>query len=75
MARMCVKTRRLDVALVCLGNMGNASGARALRKAMKSAAPQEVKVAILAIQLGLLVRNYYNIVYLLSNFFLLLYSI
>uniref|UniRef100_F1LI29 Intraflagellar transport protein 140 n=1 Tax=Ascaris suum TaxID=6253 RepID=F1LI29_ASCSU len=45
MARMCVKTRRLDVALVCLGNMGNASGARALRKAMKSAAPQEVKVA------------------------------
>ncbi|VDM46423.1 unnamed protein product [Toxocara canis] len=57
MAQMCVKTRRLDVALVCLGNMGHARGARALRKAMKSGAPQEVQVAILAIQLGLIVSS------------------
>lgn len=31
MAQMCVKTRRLDVAEVCLGNMGNARGASAIR--------------------------------------------
>ncbi|CAG9540911.1 unnamed protein product [Cercopithifilaria johnstoni] len=54
MAHMCVKTRRLDVALVCLGNMGHAYGARALRKSMKNGDPIEVQVATLAIQLGLL---------------------
>ncbi|VDN94810.1 unnamed protein product [Brugia pahangi] len=55
MAHMCVKTRRLDIALLCLGNMGHASGARALKKSMKNGDPIEVQVAILAIQLGLLV--------------------
>jgi len=30
MARMCVKTKRLDVAMVCLGNMGNAVAAQAV---------------------------------------------
>ena len=49
---MCVKSRRLDVASVCLGNMGHARGARALREAMKE--PElDAKVAILAMQLGL----------------------
>ncbi|VDO62661.1 unnamed protein product [Onchocerca flexuosa] len=52
MAHMCVKTRRLDVALVCLGNMGHVCGVRALRKSMQSGDPLEVQVAILAIQLG-----------------------
>ncbi|XP_008068496.1 intraflagellar transport protein 140 homolog [Carlito syrichta] len=53
MARMCVKTRRLDVAKVCLGNMGHARGARALREAEKE--PElEARVAMLAIQLGML---------------------
>ena len=33
MALMCVKTKRLDVAEVCLGNMGNAKGAAAVRLA------------------------------------------
>ena len=33
MALMCVKTKRLDVAEVCLGNMGHARGARAVRQA------------------------------------------
>ena len=33
MARMCVKSRRLDVAAVCLGNMRHVRGARALREA------------------------------------------
>ena len=53
MARMCVKNKRLDVAEVCLGNMNNASGARAVRKAMKE--PEiEAQVAMVAIQLNML---------------------
>ncbi len=57
MARMCVKSRRLDVARVCLGNMGNARAARALRDAEKE--PEvEAQVAVLATQLGMLVRRH-----------------
>lgn len=56
MARMCVKTQRLDVAKVCLGNMGHAHGARALREAERE--PElEARVAMLAIQLGMLVSR------------------
>uniref|UniRef100_A0A672G7J5 Intraflagellar transport 140 homolog (Chlamydomonas) n=1 Tax=Salarias fasciatus TaxID=181472 RepID=A0A672G7J5_SALFA len=53
MARMCVKTRRLDVARVCLGNMGNARAAKALKEAEAEPEP-EARVAMLAIQLGIL---------------------
>lgn len=54
MAKMCVKTKRLDVAALCLGNMGHARGARALRYAMKE--PElDARVAMLALQLGMLV--------------------
>jgi len=54
MAKMCVKTRRLDVARVCLGSMCNARGAMGLRSV--SAEPElEARVATLAIQLGLYV--------------------
>ena len=35
MAQMCVKTKRLDVAEVCLGNMGHARGAAAVRESRK----------------------------------------
>ncbi|XP_033092150.1 intraflagellar transport protein 140 homolog isoform X5 [Trachypithecus francoisi] len=53
MARMCVRTQRLDVAKVCLGNMGHARGARALREAERE--PElEARVAVLATQLGML---------------------
>ncbi|XP_077305302.1 intraflagellar transport protein 140 homolog [Lithobates pipiens] len=53
MARMCVKTRRLDVAKVCLGKMGHARGAKALREAEQE--PEiEARVAMLAVQLGML---------------------
>jgi intraflagellar transport protein 140 len=55
MAQMCVKTKRLDVAEVCLGNMGHARGAAALREAKKDkSATLESNIGILAIQLGLL---------------------
>lgn len=53
---MCVKTQRLDVAKVCLGHMGHARGARALREAEQE--PElEARVAVLAIQLGMLVSR------------------
>uniref|UniRef100_A0A8C9FMI7 Intraflagellar transport 140 n=1 Tax=Pavo cristatus TaxID=9049 RepID=A0A8C9FMI7_PAVCR len=53
MARMCVKTQRLDVAKICLGNMGHARGAKALREAEQEP-EQEARVAVLAVQLGML---------------------
>ena len=56
MARMCVKTQRLDVAVVCLGNMGNARAAKAVREA-KSIPEPEARLAVLAVQLGMLVRR------------------
>ncbi|KAK1948293.1 Intraflagellar transport protein 140 [Phytophthora citrophthora] len=52
MARMCVKTKRLDVAEVCLGNMGHARGAAAVQEAKKES-ELEVAIAMVAIQLGL----------------------
>lgn len=55
MARMCVKTQRLDVAAICLGNMGNARAAKAVREAQSIAEP-EARLAVLAVQLGMLVR-------------------
>lgn len=56
LARMCVKTRRLDVAGICLGHMGNAKAARALRLATAdSSLPLEAKVAVLAIHLDMIV--------------------
>lgn len=54
MARMCVKTKRLDVASVCLGNMGNARAAKALRESI-SEPERDARVAMLAVQLGMLV--------------------
>jgi intraflagellar transport protein 140 len=53
MAQMCVKTKRLDVAEVCLGNMGHARGAAAVRESKKESS-LEVSIGVLAIQLGLL---------------------
>ena len=53
MALMCVKTKRLDVAEVCLGNMGHARGARAVRLA-KNEPQVEAQIAMVAVQVGLL---------------------
>ena len=54
MARMCVKSQRLDVALVCLGNMGNARAAKAVRMA-QDIPEDSARLAVLAVQLGMLV--------------------
>ena len=50
---MCVKTKRLDVAQVCLGNMRFARGAKAAREAEKEKEP-EARIAMVAIQLNLI---------------------
>jgi hypothetical protein len=54
MAKMCVKTRRIDVAKVCLGNMRHARAMMCLREAFKEP-EQDAHVAALATQLGLYV--------------------
>ena len=61
MAKMCVKTKRLDIADVCLGNMGHARGARAVREAVEAHSDADgnirepdVCAAVVAVQLGLL---------------------
>jgi len=55
MAKMCVSSQRLDVAAVCLGNMGNARAAMVLRKAREELPEVEAQLAVLAIQLDMLV--------------------
>jgi intraflagellar transport protein 140 len=54
MAHMCVKTKRLDVAEVCLGNMQHAHGSAAVRRAKAAGEPLEACIAAVAVQLGLL---------------------
>ena len=52
---MCVQTRRLDVAKVCLGQLKRATSARALRLAMQNdTLAEEAKVAVLAIELDMI---------------------
>lgn len=55
MARMCVKTRRIDVARICLGNMQNARAARALRKTIEDDASIDMQAARLSIELNMIV--------------------
>ena len=58
LARMCVKTKQLDMAVLCLGHMKHARGARALKDAMQDdSLILEAKVGILAVELGLHVRK------------------
>jgi hypothetical protein len=64
MARMCIKTRRIDVALVCLGHMRNARAASAVRKSLHE--PVDLQAACLAIQLDMLVIQ---MCYILESFF------
>ncbi len=56
MARMCVKSRRLDVAQVCLANMGHARGVRAVREAEKEP-ERNARVARLALELKMNVSH------------------
>ena len=51
-----MKRRRIDVAAVCLGNMGDAAGARALRLA-RSEKDVSAQLAIMALQLDMKVKS------------------
>lgn len=53
MAQMCVKTKKMEVAEICISNMEDAKAAHALRDAKLEDEP-EVQTAMLAIQLGLI---------------------
>lgn len=53
MAQMCVKTKRMDVALVCLGNMRFARGAKAARET-DNEKELDARLAMVAIQLNML---------------------
>jgi intraflagellar transport protein 140 len=53
MAKMCVKSHRIDVAKVCLGNMGNVKGIRLLREETEKGADSDTQVALIAINLGM----------------------
>ena len=53
---MCVRTHRLDVAMLCLGNMGNAMAARAVRQSL-TLPEEDARLAVLAVHLGMLVSD------------------
>ncbi|CAI5448849.1 unnamed protein product [Caenorhabditis angaria] len=54
MASMSVKTRRLDVAMVCLGHMKNVRGSRSVRKTQQNGEDESMQCAALAIELGMI---------------------
>ena len=54
---MCVKSHRIDVAKVCLGNMGNVKGIRLLRDEAGRGADSDTQVALIALNLGMLVSR------------------
>ena len=54
MAQMCVKSHRVDVAKVCMGNMGNVKGIRLLRDETNKGADSDTQVALIALNLGMI---------------------
>ena len=63
LAKMCVKTKQLDMAMLCLGHMKQARSARALREAMQDESLSlEAKIGILAVELELYVRMIFMMV-------------
>ena len=53
MAQMCVKSHRIDVAKVCLGNMGNVKGIRLLREEAAKGADSDTQIGLVALNLGM----------------------
>lgn len=53
MASMCIKTKRLDVAAICVGHTGNVRASKNLRKVSESESGDLVKLAKLAVDLSL----------------------
>lgn len=61
MAQMCVKSHRIDVAKVCLGNMGNVKGIKLLREEASKGADSDTQVALIALNLGMIVSKLFLI--------------
>ena len=59
MAQMCVKSHRIDVAKVCLGNMGNVKGIRLLNDEAVRGADSDTQVGLIALNLGMIVNNFF----------------
>lgn len=59
LAKMCVKTKRLDVAEICLGHMKDCRGLTILRSINKEQV-LDAKVACLAVHLGMYVSIKYD---------------
>jgi intraflagellar transport protein 140 len=58
MAKMCVKSHRIDVAKVCLGNMNCIHGIRLLRDELENDADTETQAGIIALCLGMTVSSH-----------------
>ena len=54
---MCVNSHRIDVAKVCLGNMGNVKGIKLLREEASKGADSDTQVALIALNLGMIVNK------------------
>lgn len=52
MAKMCVKTKRLDIAALCLANMGMGRAVGELEECIKKGESVEVCAAVVAVYLG-----------------------
>jgi len=64
---MCVKTRRIDVARVCLGHMAIARAARAIRRTIELKELPELQIARLAIELGMNVNYTRKLIFYLKK--------
>ena len=53
LARSCVRLQRPDVGLICLGKLGNARAAQAVRLAQRKYSETEAVTAVLAVQLAM----------------------
>ena len=68
MAQMCVKSHRIDVAKVCLGNMGNVKGIKLLRDEAAKGTDSDTQVALIALNLGMIVMSFFSYLKILFNF-------
>jgi len=55
LAQSCVKMKRPDVGLICLGKLGDARAAQAVRKAKSQYDHVDAVTAVLAVQVGMMV--------------------
>ena len=55
LAQSCVKMKRPDVGLICLGKLGDARAAQAVRQAKSRYNDVDAVTAVLAVQVGMMV--------------------